>query len=298
MNEKLLPYLKEIGRGAKGSRGLTREQAAEAWGWLLDGEVDATQMGAFCMAMRMKGETAQELAGFLDATEARLTPLPHASNAVTIVLPSYNGARRLPVLTPLLAALLQREGLQVVMHGLHTESNRIATPRILEQLPTELGFQWVNTEQLCPGLARLLQLRISMGLRNAAHSIVKLMNPAPSTNTIVVGSYTHPEFAELMAQVVQLQGRHALLLRGTEGEPVADARRLPTLQGYLHGQPTHCAEGQSGSLQSVPALPDGLDATATARYILQVLEGELPVPAPIAQQVALLVQMARALSTS
>ena len=59
--------------------------------------------------MRIKGETPEEMAGFLDATYARLNRVP-AGDSPLVVLPSYNGARKLPVLTPLLALLLAREG--------------------------------------------------------------------------------------------------------------------------------------------------------------------------------------------
>jgi len=113
-------YLKEIGRGVRGARALTREQAADLFGQVLDGSVSDLEIGAFCLAMRIKGETAAEMAGFLDATEARLSAFP-ASDRPLVVLPSYNGARKLPVLTPLLALLLAREGLPVLLHGMRTE---------------------------------------------------------------------------------------------------------------------------------------------------------------------------------
>jgi hypothetical protein len=103
-------YIKETGRGRDGARPLSREQAADLFGQVLDGSVSELEVGAFCLAMRIKGETAHEMAGFLDATHARLHRLP-ASRCPTIALPSYNGARKLPVLTPLLALLLAREGL-------------------------------------------------------------------------------------------------------------------------------------------------------------------------------------------
>jgi len=54
-----------------------------------------------------------------------------------VVLPSYNGARKLPVLTPLLAHLLAREGLAVVMHGTPTESARVTSQDVL----AEMGIQ-------------------------------------------------------------------------------------------------------------------------------------------------------------
>ena len=113
-------YIKDIGRGRDGARSLDRAQAADLMGQILDGHVSDLELGAFCIAMRIKGETDQEMAGFLDATHARLQAIPASSPVVAI--PSYNGARKLPVLTPLLAQLLAREGLAVVMHGTATES--------------------------------------------------------------------------------------------------------------------------------------------------------------------------------
>src|SRR3990167_6824480 len=101
-------YIKEIGRGKDGARALTREQATDLFGQVLDGSVTDLEIGAFCLAMRIKGETAEEMAGFLDATRQRLALIP-AGDKPVIVIPSYNGARKLPLLTPLLALLLARE---------------------------------------------------------------------------------------------------------------------------------------------------------------------------------------------
>src|SRR4051812_14394454 len=93
-------YIREIGRGKQGARPITREQAADLFGQVLDGEVSDLEVGAFCMAMRIKGETPEEMAGFLDAPLPRMQRTPPESGKPLVVLPSYNGARRLPALTP------------------------------------------------------------------------------------------------------------------------------------------------------------------------------------------------------
>ena len=126
-------YIKDIGRGKDGARALSRDHAADLMGQLLDGTVTDLEVGAFCLAMRIKGETPDEMAGFLDATHARLHRLPPAG-VPTVVLPSYNGARKLPVLTPLLALLLAREGLAVLVHGCETENNRVSAQKVLSAL--------------------------------------------------------------------------------------------------------------------------------------------------------------------
>ncbi len=57
-------YIKDIGRGRDGARALDRAQAADLMGQILDGHVTDLELGAFCIAMRIKGETDQEMAAF------------------------------------------------------------------------------------------------------------------------------------------------------------------------------------------------------------------------------------------
>src|SRR6185369_15937285 len=83
-------YIKEIGRGKQGARSLNRAQATDLFGQVLDGAVTDLEVGAFCLAMRIKGETTDEMAGFLDAAYARMNRAP-ASDRPVVVLPSYNG---------------------------------------------------------------------------------------------------------------------------------------------------------------------------------------------------------------
>jgi anthranilate phosphoribosyltransferase len=296
-------YLKEIGRGKQGARALGREQAADLFGQVLDGTVTDLEVGAFCIAMRIKGETPEEMAGFIDAARARLNRVP-ASTRPVVVLPSYNGARRLPVLTPLLALLVARRGLPVLIHGTATESSRVFVPEVLQALgiaalpsiravmPGEAAF--VPTELLCPGLKRLLDVRLAVGLRNCAHSLVKLINPCAGP-AVVVSSYTHAEYAVSMAAVFELMGTTALLLRGTEGEVVADARRLPQMDGFIAGRRVTLEERQRGTLAAIDGLPKEIDAQSTAAYIREVVAGDRPPPASMALQVEHILQLAQSL---
>ena len=290
-------YIKEIGRGKDGARPLSREQATDLLGQVLDGAVTDLEIGAFCLAMRIKGETPAEMAGFLDAVRSRMHLVPDSGHPV-VVLPSYNGARKLPLLTPLLAMLLAREGAAVLIHGTPTENSRIFISEVLGALkiqaqkattliaPGEVAF--TPTEVLCPALKRLLDVRRVVGLRNPAHSLVKLMNPMKMDNggkALVVSSYTHPEYALSMAQTFELTHANALLLRGTEGEVVADARRMPQMEGFINGQRQMLQEAQAGTLKALPDLPKTTDAANTAAYIQSVMKGQQSVPASIAMQV-------------
>ncbi len=299
-------YIKEIGRGKDGARPLTREQAADLFGQVLDGSVTDLEIGGFCLAMRIKGETPQEMAGFLDATHARLNLVPAgtSNDRPIIVIPSYNGARKLPVLTPLLALLLAREGLPVLVHGTASESTRVYTSKVLlalgiqaqSAIRTIAGGEVVfaPTEVLCAGLQRLLDVRRVVGLRNPAHSVVKLMNPCAG-KSLIVSSYTHPEYAISMAAAFELMQSNAMLLRGTEGEAVADPRRMPQMEGFVAGQRTVLQQAQTGTLPTLPDLPKEFDADTTAAYIQRVMAGASPVPPSIAQQVEHILHLSRQL---
>jgi anthranilate phosphoribosyltransferase len=292
-------YIKVIGRGKDGARALTREQAADLFGQALDGSITDLELGAFCLAMRVKGETAEEMAGFLDATHQRIAAIP-AGDKPLVIIPSYNGARKLPCLTPLLALLLAREGLPVLVHGTATESKRVFTSEVLLALgiPAQEAINsiangsvaFVPTAVLLPGLQRMLEVRRTIGVRNSAHSLVKLMTPCAG-KSLLVSSYTHPEYAVSMAQTLSLMGSNALLLRGTEGEAVADPRRTPVMQGFIGGKAIDLHTHQAGPLTSLPDLPTAIDAASTADYIGRVLRGDQAVPAPIALQVAHILRM-------
>ncbi len=285
-------YLREIGRGARGARSLDREPAAELFGLLLDGQVDDLSLGAFCLAMRVKGETTTEMHGFLDATQARLARLP-ASERPVVVLPSYNGARRLPVLTPLLALLLARDGWPVLLHGAVTEATRVPAQAVLAQfgVAPRHGLAAVaageiavlTTDQLCPGLQTLLDVRKVLGLRNSAHSVVKLIQPVAGPS-LVISNYTHPAFGTVMTELFEQRPMTGLLSRGMEGEPVCDPRREPRIHAFVAGVPMAIRPLADALPEQVPGLPGSTDVEPTVDYIRRVLAGELPLPGPIALQ--------------
>ncbi len=294
-------YIKEIGRGKEGARSLTEAQAHDLMSQVLDGQVSDLELGAFALAMRIKGESVTELAGFLAATHARCIRIEPSRPMV--VLPSYNGARKLPNLTVLLALLLAQEGVQVLVHGPMLDAGRISTAEIFRDLglpfacnAEEIDNGWarrepvfIRTEDLCPPLARLLDVRRVVGLRNSGHTVAKLLAPCPALRVV---NYTHPEYARLLGEFLAHTGADAMLMRGTEGEPVADPRRLPKLEVFVAGQlradlsrPAH-----EGVLTGLPLLPRSIDAATTALYIQAVVSGEKPAPAPLTQQVECLRQ--------
>ncbi len=292
-------YIKEIGRGKDGARSLTEEQAHDLMSQVLDGQVTDLEVGAFALAMRIKGESIAELTGFLRAAHERCIGI--RPGAPSVVLPSYNGARKLPNLTPLLALLLAQEGAQVLVHGPLLEPGRVGTAEIFRDLglpfarsAEEVENGWarrepvfIATADLCPSLARLLEVRRIVGLRNSGHTIAKLLAPCAGGPSLRVVNHTHPEYATMLSGFLAHAGADAVLLRGTEGEPVADPRRAPRLEVFVAGQARAdlSRAAHEGVLTELPVLPRAIDAATTAVYIQAVVSGEKPAPAPLTQQV-------------
>ena len=71
---------------------------------------------------------------------------------------------------------------------------------------------------------------------------------------------------------------------------MADARRPPQMDAFRHGERHLLQPAQEGPLTHLPALPKDISAEATAAYIRNVQDARLPVPAPIARQVAHILQ--------
>ena len=269
-------YIKIIGRGKEGARALSREDAADLFGQVLDASVTDLEIGGFCLAMRIKGETPAEMAGFLDATHQRLQHIP-ASDQPIVVLPTYNGARKLPVLTPLLALLLAREGAAVLVHGTPTESSRVFTSEVLAALdiPAQTAIEsiasgevvFTPTGLLCPALKRLLDVRRAVGLRNPAHSLVKIMNPCLG-KALVVSSYTHPEYALSMGQTFEL----------VKARELARAQLPPELIATIMAQRQKLAaivvpDGFSEPVRSALKLAIGLSFVAGFRWVMLLSAG-------------------------
>ena len=318
------PFIKEIGRGRDNARAMTREQAALLWGALLDGRIADLEVGAILLAMRIKGESIDEIAGFLDATDAcgmrlRMPVDARGKPSIPVVIPSYNGARNMPNLTPLLACLLAREGVPVLVHGkvatvesqadretlrtahafaTPTPSGGAATPpprvtsaEIFETMGMPIAHtaddasaQFARCEpvfmaitDLNPALAKVLALRRVLGVRSPAHTLVKLLQPFAEP-ALRLASYTHPEYHATLSgyftQVAQSGG--VLLMRGTEGEPVANARRPATIERFLDGKSSAVITGETGV----------------------VLSGERPVPDAIAAQCKAILEARDAMDAS
>ena len=304
------PFIREIGRGKKGARDLSRDDARALYAAMLDDRVSDLELGALLIGMRIKGESVNEIGGFLEAAEASFAPLRAPSSGYApVVIPSYNGSRQMPNLTPLLACLLAREGVPVFIHGVLTDPGRVTTAEILAEMDiapvhdaaaisAEFARQrpvFMPISALAPQLHRLLELRRVLGLRNSTHTLVKIMQPFAQPALRLV-SYTHPEYLTMLTEYFSRTAPAArgdvFLMRGTEGETVANAKRAQAVTWFHDHQATVLIEKQAPVDES-PPLPAASDAKTTAAWILQALKRQQLVPEPIAEQVRQCAQVAR-----
>lgn len=295
-------FIKEIGRGKDGARSLSRADAALMYAAMLDGRISELELGAILLAMRIKGESVDEIAGFLEAAEHSFEPLSApAGEYAPVVIPSYNGSRHMPNLTPLLAMLLARAGAPVLVHGVLHDPKRVTTAEIFHALGLPLAGSvhaaqtefaqglpvFMPIESLAPKMAHLLSLREILGVRSSTHTLVKIMQPFAQP-ALRLTSYTHPEYLEMLTSYFTTaappERGDAFLMRGTEGETVANAKRAQQIEWFHQNQCTILVQKQA-PVDILPPLPPAIDAQTTASWIKEALAGNQPVPQPIADQV-------------
>lgn len=304
------PYIKTIGRSARGARGLDRSAAFTLYEAILAGRVSDLELGAVLLAYRIKGETAEEMAGMLAAAQRHQQPLvvPAGRHAVTIA--SYNCARKIPNLVPLLALALAREGIAVLIHGVRHADGRVATAEILAALGWELcesmsqaqvtldtGIPaFVPVDVLAPAVARQIALAGPLGVRNSAHTVAKLLEPF-ATPSLRLVNYTHEAYFDMLAALfsdaAQSPSPGVLIGRGTEGEAVADTGLARAATWIADGRRQDVlVPGEASRVAFAAGSDTGVEATA--HYTRAVLAGALPMPAAIAQQVACIVRLLKA----
>lgn len=296
--------IKEIGRGTKGARPMTRDQAETLFGAILDGKVPDMELGAILLALRVKGETAEELLGFKHALDARTRQIEAPAGPRTIILPTYNGARKQANLMPLVALLLAREGVPVLIQGRHDFETRVSPFKLLDALDihpqtslasasvalAENKLACLRLDMLARGLDWLLSLRLRLGVRNSGHTLAKLLDPCRGRSVRSV-AITHPAFMESLQAFLLEERACALLMRGTEGESYAAPRRRPRMLGFLEGQSEVLFD--QADFDHAESEGEGCRVEDNAELVRRMLAGDIATPQAILDQVSALASLAR-----
>lgn len=238
-------FVRILGKGKRGARNLTREEARDAMGMLLDGKVEESQLGAFLMLLRHKEESAEEMAGFTEAVRARLqTP----AIAVDLDWPSYAGKKRHLPWFLLAAKALANSGLRILLHGggAHT-AGRLYSEQLLETLDIPLCRDWQQVEKAMdqqqlafiplgdwmPPLQHMIDLRNILGLRSPIHSLARILNPLNARCGLQ--SIFHPGYQAVHREASQLLGDTAVVIKGEGGEIEINPDASSHLYGTANG---------------------------------------------------------------
>jgi len=224
------PFIRILGKGKNGSRSLTQAEAHEAFGMILRDEVMPEQLGAFLMLLRIKEESGEEIAGFVQAVRDSLAVPEHLS--ADLDWSSYAGKRRHLPWFILAVLALADSGIRIFMHGAsgHTPG-RIYTREVLKELELPIAEDWqqveaqldshnfsyMDLEQLCPKLHHMIELRPILGLRSPVHTLSRQVNPlrAPAT----LQSIFHPGYQLIHQQAeVLLAEAEMAVIKGDGGE--------------------------------------------------------------------------------
>jgi anthranilate phosphoribosyltransferase len=229
--------LRIVGKGPGRGRALNRAEAREAFAMVLDGRAAEIQVGAFLLLLRYRGETPEELAGFVEALRAHEGwPAPVAGGAAgsrpALDWPSYATGRSRGAPWFLLSALLLAgAGIRVLMHGIQPPSNPCGPEAVCLRLGLPVAhsadeaadrlercrFAYLPLRAMSPAADRLMGLRPLLGLRTAVNSLLKLANPlgAPA----VLQGVFHPPYLALHAEAAALLGQpRSAVFKGGRGE--------------------------------------------------------------------------------
>ena len=275
--------IKLVGTGPRGSRDLGFEEAREATAALLAGEATPAQAGAFLLALRVKGESPEELAGITAALRDASEPLAARTDRPLVSCAgAYDGVADGPQLSIAAAAVAAACGAGIVMHcgdtlgpkhgttqadvlgalGGPARPTREQSTRMLEAA----GATVVHTPAAVAGWSQLATVRDEIGVRGPLHAAERMLDFFGARRFVV--AYTHSSFPErLLGALELLDAERAILVRGIEGSDVLRPGRPTAVDA---GGPLDLPDELGQRLQGA----GGAEASAAATR--QVLAGAGP----------------------
>ena len=225
----LAPYIHAMGRGPGRARHLTGPEARDAMRLILSGKADPHAIGALLMLMRYRGETPDEIAGFVRAVRGTIPALPQ----VDLDWPSYAAGRTRGLPWFLLSArLVAQSGARVLLHGWNSHQSDKAdvrsslsyagieqahSPDDAARLLDRHGIAYLPLEHFAPRALDLLRLREVLGLRSCVNTVCRVLNPA-GARAAVQGVF-HPPYRDLQQAAGAALGQPDLcILKGGGGE--------------------------------------------------------------------------------
>jgi anthranilate phosphoribosyltransferase len=211
-------------------RDLTRSEAREVMDQIMRGEATAAQIGAFLIAMRIKRETPDEIAGCAEAMRAHVLSVhPKRRDLVDTAGTGGDGARTFNISTTA-ALVAAAAGAGVAKHGNRAVSSASGSADVLEALGfdleqpaeriersiDELGFGFLFAPSHHPAMRYAAPVRRELGMRTVFNVLGPLTNPA-GARAQIVGVYAPELVPTLAAVLAQLGAERAFVVHGADG---------------------------------------------------------------------------------
>ncbi|MCX8032305.1 MAG: anthranilate phosphoribosyltransferase [Thermoleophilia bacterium] len=212
-------------------RDLDRCQAADALTFIAEGQVEEAQLAAFLMGLRVKGETADEVAGLLETMRRLVVPVetPYRSQLVDIVGTGGDGLGTFNISTTA-AFVAAGAGLRVAKHGNRAASSRCGSADVLEALGVRIDLSPEQVRQCIervgigfmlatahhPAMSKVARVRKVLGVRTVFNLLGPLTNPAGALRQVI--GVSSPEYLRVLAEALARVGcKHALVVCGEAG---------------------------------------------------------------------------------
>ncbi len=208
---------------------LTEEEARAAMEIMLSGEATQAQIGAFLTALRMKGETLEELVGFASVLRDKADTIsPKVENYVDLVGTGGDCTNTFNISTTA-SFIVAAAGLPVAKHGNRSISSKsgagdvlealgvniMAEPERVEKCVEEAGIGFMFAQLFNKSMKYVGQARKEMGIRTVFNILGPLANPSRAKN-MVVGVYD-PNLTEVVAKAMSRLGvENAFVVSGCE----------------------------------------------------------------------------------
>ena len=286
-----------IGKVATGAT-LSRDEAASAFDSMMSGEATPSQMGGLLMALRVRGETVDEITGAVSAMRAKMLRVEAPADAVDVVGTGGDGSGSVNVST-CASFIVAGTGVPVAKHGNRALSSRSGAADVLSSLGVKIditpaqvgrciakagiGFMFAPTHH--PAMKNVGPTRLELATRTIFNLLGPLSNPA-GVKRQMVGVFSR-QWVLPLAQVLKNLGSESVwVVHGSDGLDEI------TLTG-----PTFVAALEGGNVRTFEVTPEeaglarvgagalkGGDAAANAVALASVLDGK---PSPF-RDVALL----------
>lgn len=278
-------------------RDLSTATAAWAMDRLMSGELADSEVAAFLIAMRAKGETAEELVGLSATMLDKAVPVPVPGPTLDIV--GTGGDRLGTVNISTMSSLVAvGAGARVVKHGNRGASTTAGAADVIEALGVDLspaaetiagavdevGITFLFAGSVHPAMRHVGPVRRQLGVRTIFNFLGPLTNPARVTAQAL--GCAHERLAPRMAEVLAARGTRGMVFRGRDGRDKITTSDATDLWEVRDGTVTHheITPEQFGlARQPVEALAGG-DGAQNATLVRSVLAGE---PGPVREAVLL-----------